>query len=72
MRELGAHRQAQAVAELRRLAPADVASAASVVSQNGESWSRGLPASWVMIVFATSTVCIRSQITRYGDSGVAV
>ena len=23
-----------------------------------------------MIVFATSTVCIRSQITRYGDSGV--
>ena len=38
-------------------------------SQKGESWSRGLPASCVMIVRETSTVCRRSQITRYGESG---
>ena len=38
-------------------------------SQKGESWSRGLPASCVMIVRDTSTVCRRSQITRYGESG---
>src|SRR5215216_8094080 len=40
--------------------------------QNGTIWSRGLPASWVMIVFGTSTVCSRSQITRYGLIGVEV
>src|SRR6187431_3207768 len=38
--------------------------------QNGESSSRGLPASWVMTVLATSAMLIRSQITRYGDSGL--
>ena len=32
--------------------------------QKGESWSRGLPASCVMMVLATSTVFCRSQITR--------
>jgi hypothetical protein len=39
-------------------------------SQKGESWSRGLPASCVMIVRETSTVCRRSQITRR-DSGTS-
>src|SRR5690606_15423402 len=37
--------------------------------QNGDSSSRGLPASCVMMVFDTSAMCMRSQITRYGDSG---
>ena len=36
----------------------------SVGDQNGEIWSRGLPASWVMMVFLTSTVLWRSQSTR--------
>ncbi len=40
--------------------------------QNGEIWSRGLPASCVMIVLSRSTVCIRSQITRYGLSGASL
>src|SRR5215216_6231484 len=40
--------------------------------QNGTIWSLGLPASWVMIVFGTSTVWSRSQITRYGLIGVLV
>ena len=42
-----------------------------VAGQNGEIWSRGLPASWVMVVFATSTVAARSAMTRYGDIGTA-
>ncbi len=33
--------------------------AARASTQNGESWSRGLPASWVMMVLATSTVCMQ-------------
>jgi hypothetical protein len=39
--------------------------------QKGESWSRELPASWVMIVSATSTVRCRSHSTRQGDSGTS-
>ena len=38
--------------------------------QNGDSSSRGLPASCVTIVLGTSAICMRSQITRYGDSGL--
>ena len=41
-------------------------------TQNGEIWSRGLPASWVMMVFLRSTVFISSQITRYGLSGASL
>ena len=62
--ELGAHGEAEAVAELRGLAPADVGERLRSCCQNGESWSRGLPASWVMMVLATSTVCCRSHSTR--------
>ena len=32
--------------------------------QNGDSWSRGLPASWVMMVLWMSTVCCKSHSTR--------
>jgi hypothetical protein len=43
-----------------------------VDSQSGTSWSRGLPASWVMIVLGPSTVLSRSAITRYGESGAVL
>src|SRR5580692_933614 len=39
--------------------------------QNGDSSSRGLPASCVMTVFGTSAIDIRSEITRYGDKGLS-
>ena len=42
-----------------------------VAGQNGEIWSRGLPASWVMVVLATSTVAARSDMTRYGVIGTS-
>jgi hypothetical protein len=40
--------------------------------QNGESWSRGLPASWVMMVLATSTVFCRSHEHAVGIERRAV
>src|SRR5580658_9133764 len=39
--------------------------------QNGDSSSRGLPASWVMTVLGTSAIDMRSEITRYGDKGLS-
>ncbi len=70
LREFGAHRQPQAITQLRGLAPADVA-VGVVGFQKGDSSSRGLPASWVMTVFGTSATDIRSAMTRYGDSGLS-
>src|SRR3984885_15272440 len=43
----------------------------SVETQNGEIWSRGLPASCVMMVFLGSVPAINSQITRYGLIGAS-
>ena len=54
--ELGAHGQAEAVAELRGLAPADVGQRLGGLPERRKSDRAGEPASWVMIVFATSTV----------------
>ena len=43
----------------------------AVDTQNGESWSRGLPASWVMMVLSRSTARARSARTRYGLRGTS-
>ena len=59
MRELGAHRQPQAVAQLRRLAPADVAERRRRTSRTGHLVAR---AAGIVRddVLATSAICIRS------------
>src|SRR3984885_6275649 len=43
----------------------------SVETQNGEIWSRGLPASCVMMVFFGSVPAINSQLIRYGLIGAS-
>ena len=40
-------------------------------SQKGLKYSLALPDSWVMMVLSKSTVCIRSQTTRYGFMGTS-
>ena len=62
-RQFGSHGQSEAVAKLRGLAPADVGERPRQAARRGEL-IRGLPASWVMMVLAISTVCMRSQMTR--------
>ena len=49
--QLRAHRQPQAISELRGLAPADIAERRYAISRTASAGRAGDPASWVMIVF---------------------